>query len=78
MPPPIPIADFTLVNNQLQVEAGRFDKIIAAKLMAKDPWNRLIKQAEFPDSMGTTIQNLIWERSVLPNVGPSAWTDLNA
>ena len=49
MPPPIPIADFTLVNNQLQVEAGRFDKIIAAKLMAKDPWNRLIKQAEFPD-----------------------------
>jgi hypothetical protein len=76
MPPPIPIADFTLVNNQLQVEAGRFDKIISAKLMAKDPWNRLIKQAEFPDSMGTTIQNLLWERSVLPNVGPSAWTDL--
>ena len=77
MPPPIPIADFTLVNNQLQVEAGRFDKIISAKLMAKDPWNRLTKQAEFPDSMGTTIQNLIWERSVLPNVGPSAWSDLN-
>ena len=77
MPPPIPIADFTLVNNQLQVEAGRFDKIISAKLIAKDPWNRLTKQAEFPDSMGTTIQNLIWERTVLPNVGPSAWTDLN-
>ena len=72
----MPSADFTYVNNQLQVEAGRFDKIISAKLMAKDPWNRLIKQAEFPDSMGTTIQNLIWERSVLPNVGPSAWTDL--
>src|SRR5258705_7126576 len=68
--------DFALVNNQLQVETGRLDKVIAAKLMAKDPWNRLIKQAEFPDSMGTTISNLIWERSVLPNVGPSAWTDV--
>ncbi len=74
--PIVPTADFSFVNNQLQVEAGRFDDIISAKLMAKDPWNRLIKQAEFPDSMGTTIQNLIWERSVLPNVGPSAWSDL--
>jgi hypothetical protein len=72
----MPSADFTFVNNQLQVEAGRFDKIISAKLMAKDPWNRLIKQAEFPDSMGVSIQNLIWERTVLPNVGPSAWSDL--
>ena len=58
------------------MEAGRFDQIISAKLMAKDPWNRLIKQAEFPEQMGVVIQNLLWERSVLPNVGPTAWTDL--
>lgn len=76
MPPPIPIADFSKVNNQLQTEAGRFDRMISAKLMAKDPWNRLVVQDEFPDSLGTVIQSLTWERVVLPDVGPSAWTDL--
>ena len=70
------VADFSLVNNQLQVEAGRFDRMIAAKLMRRDPWNRLIIQDEFPDSMGTTIQSLIWERSILPDVTSTAWTDL--
>lgn len=72
----MPQFDFSAVNTQLQNEAGRFDRMISAKLMAKDPWNRLVVQDTFPESLGTTIQSLTWERVVLPDVGPSAWKDL--
>ena len=70
------VVDFSQVNTALQYEAGRFDRMISSKLIAKSPWNRLIQQEEFPNQLGTTIQSLTWERVVLPNVGPSAWTDL--
>jgi hypothetical protein len=81
--PPTPLdtrghlaVDFSSVNNQLQLEAGRFSDMISAKLFAKDPWVRLTEKDTFPDQMGTAIQSLFWERSVLPNVGPSAWADV--
>ena len=38
------IVDYSQVNAQLQYEAGRFDRMISGKLIATDPWNRLIQQ----------------------------------
>src|SRR4029077_11420434 len=70
------IVDYSQVNTALQYEAGRFDAMISAKLMAKDPWTRLTEKGEFPNQLGTTIQSLTWERVVLPDVGPTAWKDL--
>jgi hypothetical protein len=70
------VVDYSQVNAQLQYEAGRFDRMISGKLMQTAPWNRLVVQDEFPESMGTNIQSLMWERVVLPEVGPAAWTDL--
>jgi hypothetical protein len=70
------IVDYSQVNAQLQYEAGRFDRMISGKIMQTDPWNRLVVQDDFPESLGTNIQSLMWERVVLPEVGPAAWTDL--
>jgi hypothetical protein len=50
--------------------------MIAAKLIATDPWNRLIKQDVFPAGMGESIQTLIQERTTIPNVGSTAWEDV--
>jgi len=64
------------VNNQLQHEAGRIGEMISAKLIATDPWNRLIKQDTFPAGMGETIQTLVQERSTVPDAGSTAWADV--
>ncbi len=64
------------VNNQLQQEAGRIGEMISAKLIATDPWNRLIKQDTFPAGMGESIQTLIQERTTVPNASSTAWEDV--
>ncbi len=68
--------DIADVNNQLQQEAGRIGEMIAAKLIATDPWNRLIKQDTFPAGMGESIQTLIQERTTVPNASSTAWEDV--
>jgi hypothetical protein len=68
--------DLADVNNQLQQEAGRIGEMISAKLIATDPWNRLIKQDTFPAGMGETINTLIQERSTVPNASSTAWEDV--
>jgi hypothetical protein len=64
------------VNNQLQQEAGRIGEMISAKLIATDPWNRLVKQDTFPAGMGESIQTLIQERTTVPNASSTAWEDV--
>ena len=64
------------VNNQLQQEAGRIGEMISAKLIATDPWNRLVKQDTFPAGMGETIQTLVQERSTVPDAASTAWADV--
>jgi hypothetical protein len=64
------------VDQQLQQEAGRIGEMISSKLIASDPWNRMIKQDTFPAGMGESIQTLIQERSTVPNVGSTAWEDV--
>jgi hypothetical protein len=66
----------TNINNQLQHEAGRIGEMISAKLIATDPWNRLIKQDTFPAGMGETIQTLVQERSTVPDATSAAWADV--
>ena len=61
------------VNNQLQQESGRIGEMISAKLIATDPWNRLVKQDAFPAGMGETISTLIQERTTVPNASSTAW-----
>lgn len=68
--------DLCNINNQLQDEAGRIGEMIAAKLMGSDPWNALVTQETFPAGMGETINTLIQQRVVPPDVGPTAWTDV--
>jgi hypothetical protein len=70
------IADFTNVNNQLQDEAGRFGQLISAKMIAADPWNRLVEQDWFPEGMGDTISTLLYERTTIPDVTSTAWSDV--
>ena len=72
----MPFVDYTDVNNQLQDESGRFGQLIASKMIASDPWNRLVEQDFFPEGMGDTIQTLIYERTVVPNVTSTAWSDV--
>jgi hypothetical protein len=64
------------VNNQLQQEAGRIGEMISSKLIATDPWNRLVKQDTFPAGMGESIQTLIQERTTVPNASSTAWEDV--
>ena len=64
------------VNNQLQQEAGRIGEMISAKLIATDPWNRLVKQDTFPAGMGESIQTLIQERTTVPDASSTAWEDV--
>jgi len=64
------------VDTQLQAEAGRIGEMISAKMIGTDVWNRLIKQDTFPAGMGESIQTLIQERSVVPNVSSTAWEDV--
>ena len=64
------------VNNQLQQEAGRIGEMISSKLIATDPWNRLVKQDTFPAGMGESIQTLIQERTTVPDASSTAWEDV--
>lgn len=70
------VIDYTTVNNQLQDESGRFGMLISSKMIASDPWNALVEQDFFPEGMGDTIQTLLYERTVVPNVTSTAWTDV--
>lgn len=72
----MPAVTFDDVNTQLQNESGRFGQLIASKMIASDPWNRLVEQDWFPEGMGDTIQTLLMERTVTPNVSSTAWTDV--
>lgn len=68
--------DSCSVDNQLQDESGRIGQMIAAKLLAKSPWNRLIEQDAFPEAMGQTINTLLYERTTIPDVSDAAWSDI--
>jgi hypothetical protein len=68
--------DLCDVNQQLQYESGRIGEMVAAKVIAKDPWNRLVTQEEFPAGMGYALTTLIQERSVIPDTSNAAWSDI--
>lgn len=68
--------DLCDVNQQLAAESGRIGEMVAAKLIGSDPWNRLVTQEEWPAGMGETIQTLIQQRSVIPDVTNAAWSDV--
>lgn len=70
------LQDLCNVNQQLQQEAGRIGDMVAAKLIDTNLWNRLITQEAFPEGMGSTINTLIQQRVVAPNVSSTAWTDV--
>lgn len=70
--------DLCDANNQLQDEAGRIAQMVSAKLLAKSPWNRLMSNSQqaFPEAMGQTINTLLYERTKIPDVSNTAWTDV--
>lgn len=65
------------VSSELAAESGRISEMIASKAIMTSPWNRLIRQQNFPSGMGQTLQTLIYQRTTVPDVSGAAWTDVN-
>lgn len=63
-------------NNQLAAESGRISELVASKAIADLPFNRLVKQANFPTQMGQTLQTLIYQRTTVPDVSSDAWSEV--
>jgi len=61
---------------QLAAESGRISELVSAKLIEDSPWNRMVEQSNFPQSMGQTLQTLIWQRTVVPDVSNAAWSEV--
>lgn len=64
------------VNNILVDESGRIGRLVPAKIIAKSAWNKLIRQEAFPEGMGVQISTLVYQRTVIPNVTSTAWTQM--
>jgi len=69
--------DVCNVDSILAAESGRISEMVAAKAIMTSPWNRLVKQAEFPTGLGSTLQTLIYQRTTVPDVSSAAWSDVN-
>ncbi len=55
------------INSLLITESGRIGPEIYRKTINQSPWLNLVRQAAWPDGMGTTISALTWERSLPTN-----------
>ena len=54
----------TNIENLLITESGRIGADIYRKTLNTSPWTTLVKQEAWPDEMGTTINVLIYERTL--------------
>lgn len=63
-------------NSQLAAESGRISELVSSKAIADLPFNRLVKQSNFPVSMGQTLQTLIYQRTTVPDVSSAAWSEV--
>ena len=71
------MADFICdANAQLAAESGRISEMVASKAIQDMPFNRLVRQAEFPTQMGQTLQTLIYQRTTVPDVSNAAWSEV--
>lgn len=64
------------VNSLLVNESGRIGRLVPHKIIAKSPWNKLIRQEAFPEGMGVSINTLVYQRNVVPNVTDTAWSPM--
>jgi hypothetical protein len=54
----------TNIENLLITESGRIGADIYRKTLNTSPWTTLVKQEAWPDEMGTTVNVLIYERTL--------------
>lgn len=63
------------INEQLTKESGRIVHDIYRRTFASTPWLHLVDQASWPDQMGDTINQLVYERA-LPTTTTLTWQSI--
>lgn len=66
----------TNIENLLITESGRIGADIYRKTLNTSPWTTLVKQEAWPDEMGTTVNVLIYERTLPASGGSITFTDV--
>ena len=66
----------TNIENLLITESGRIGADIYRKTLNTSPWTTLVKQEAWPDEMGTTVNVLIYERTLPASGGSITFSDV--
>jgi len=66
----------TNIENLLITESGRIGADIYRKTLNTSPWTTLVKQEAWPDEMGTTVNVLIYERTLPASGAGITFTDV--
>lgn len=64
------------IENLLITESGRIGADIYRKTLNTSPWTTLVKQEAWPDEMGTTVNVLIYERTLPASGGSITFSDV--